>query len=691
MRDLKNAGPKPVDGRWMRLRVSLVGLLFFGLLAAVLARAVNLQIVEREKLRELAQDQYVRQIELPARRGDIFDRRGAALAQSVEVDSIWVDPSMLEKAGLTPRASARELAKLLHLDAEELAARLAKARRFAWLKRQARPDEVEAVRALGWPALGFTKEPRRFYPQRELAAHVVGRVGSEGKGLEGLEKAFDDELTGENSQVLGLRDAKGRKLILGGGVAAMDRQGASLTLTLDGSLQYLAEKALAKAVEESRGLAGVGVVLDPKTGELLALANYPRFNPNTPVDEAARSGAMRNRAALDAFEPGSTFKSFVVAAALEERAVKPDDIFYCENGAWEVGRDTVNDTHPYGWLTPQRVLQVSSNICAGKIAQALGRERLSSYLARFGFGERGQLGLPGEGKGVVPYPKAEITLITESYGQGLTATAVQLAAGYGALANDGVLMRPYLVSRVADPDGVVLLENKPTPLRSVVSAHTARSVLAMLETVVEKEGTAPRARMDEYRVAGKTGTAQKADPVVRGYSDKHIASFIGVVPADRPRLVILVVIDEPKTDIYGGLVAAPAFKEIAQGAMPYLGVPPSRPPAPGAASARVLAVPPPAPTPAVPVRGGVAGVGQGERLARVVPSLSSSVTEPAGEGSVQVPDLTGQVGREAVSKLLAAALEPRLSGSGRVVSQTPPPGARVERGSRVTLEMATRQ
>ncbi|MGQ0504213.1 MAG: penicillin-binding protein [Myxococcaceae bacterium] len=674
MRDLKGATVDGGGGRWLRLRVRLVAVVFCGLFFAAFVRAVNLQVFERKKLSELAQDQYIRQIEVPSRRGEIFDRRGTQLAQSVPIDSIWVDPSMLSDT----RRASRELAKRLHIDPDELFARLARARRFAWVKRQAKPDEVEAVKALAWPALGFTKEPQRFYPQRELAAQVVGMVGTEGKGLEGIELAFDDELTGENGSVFGLRDAKGRKLIFGAGASAVDRQGASLTLTLDRHLQYLAEKALGKAVQDARGIAGMAVILDPRTGELLGLANYPTFNPNNPLDST--KGAVRNRAALDAFEPGSTFKSFLVAAALEERAIKSDDIFFCENGAWPVGRKIVNDTHPYGWLSPGRVLQVSSNICVGKIAQILGRDRMVHYYGRFGFGERSGLALPGEGRGVVPFPQAEISLVNESFGQGLTATAVQLAAAYGALANDGLLMRPYLVSKVMDPDGVVLLDNRPTPVRQVVSAKTAHTVISMLESVVEKEGTAPKARLDEYRVAGKTGTAQKADPVVRGYSDKRVGSFIGVVPAERPRLVILVVIDEPKTDVYGGLVAAPAFKEIAREAMPYLGVPPSH----GAA----VAVSPPVPNPAVPVRGGVAGLGQG---GRPPDRAISVVTEPPGEGSVQVPDLTGQAGREAVVTLLTASLEPKLSGSGRVVSQTPAPGARVERGSRVTLEMATRQ
>ncbi|MFL5354413.1 penicillin-binding protein [Archangium sp.] len=667
MRDFKSARAPEPNGKWLALRVKLLACFFVTLLLAAFGRAVFLQVVERDKLRGLAQDQYVRQIEIPARRGDIFDRRGTPFAQSVEVDSIWVDPSLLPDV----KAASRALAKALKLDVEDVQARLTRARRFAWVKRQVTPREVEAVKALGLPGFGFTKEPKRFYPQKELGAHVVGMVGLDGHGLEGLELAFEDELSGQNSRMSGFRDAKGRKLLVTGVPDTLERQGASVTLTIDRHLQYVSEKALSRAVEESKAVAGMAIVLDPKTGEILAIANHPRFNPNTPGNEARSS--IRNRAALDSFEPGSTMKSFVVAAALEHKAIKPDDTFFCENGSWVVGKHTIHDTHPYGWLTPQKVLQLSSNICAAKIAQQLGRERLVKAYHDFGFGERTGLALPGEARGSIPFPKAEVSLATQSFGQGMTATAVQMAAAWGALANDGVLMRPYLVSKVVDPDGVVLLENKPIEVRQVVSAPTARKVVSMLESVVAKEGTAPKAAMEDYRVAGKTGTAQKADPVARGYSDKRLASFVGMLPAENPRAVILVIVDEPKTDVYGGLVAAPAFKEIATAAMAHLAVPPSR---------------------EVPLPSAALPVAAAQPLAKaepVRPVVEEAVTENAEPGSVRVPDVVGQAGREAVSKLLSSALEPQLLGSGRVVSQSPAAGSLVEKGARVTLELATRQ
>jgi cell division protein FtsI (penicillin-binding protein 3) len=668
VRDFKTARAPEPNAKWLRLRVKLLAFFFVGLLMAAFGRAVFLQVFERDKLRGLAQDQYVRQIEIPARRGDIFDRRGTPFAQSVEVDSIWVDPSMLPDV----RQASRALAKALKLDVEDLQAKLGRAKRFAWVKRQVTPREVEAVKALGLPGFGFTKEPKRFYPQKELGAHVVGMVGLDGHGLEGLELAFEDELSGQNSRLSGFRDAKGRKLMLTGAPDTLERQGAAVTLTLDRHLQFVAERALSRAVEEAKGVAGMAVVLDPRTGELLAIANHPRFNPNTPEKELRAS--VRNRAALDSFEPGSTMKSFVVASALEQKAIKPEDTFYCENGSWRVGRHTIHDTHQYGWLTPQRVLQVSSNICAAKIAQLLGRERLVKTYLDFGFGERTGLALPGEARGSLPFPKAEVSLATQSFGQGMTTTAVQLAAAWGALANGGLLMRPYLVSKVVDPDGVVLLENRPTQVRQVVSQTTAKKVVSMLESVVTKEGTAPKAAMEDYRVAGKTGTAQKADPVARGYSDKRLASFVGMVPAENPRVVILVIVDEPKTDVYGGQVAAPAFKEIATAAMAHLAVPPSR---------EV-----PLPSTALPVAAAAPVLAKAVAARPVVEEVVSENVEP---GSVRVPDVVGQAGRDAVTKLLTAALEPQLLGSGRVVSQTPAAGALVEKGARVTLELVTRQ
>lgn len=674
MRDLKHLQTQEAPSRWMRVRVVLLGVVFSGLLVGVVARAFQLQVHQSGKLKAFAEDQYVRDMQIPARRGDIFDRRNVPLAQSVDVDSVWVDPSLLPDL----KDASRSLAKALHLDSREVLTKLGKGRRFAWVKRQVTPAEVARVRALNLPGVAFAKEPRRFYPQRELAAQVVGLVGTDAHGLEGLEKSFEDELSGESVRREGFRDARGRKLLTNGIEDPQSRQGATLTLTIDRQLQYVTERALDKAVLDAKATAGMAVMMDPRTGEVLALANAPRFNPNSPQGTAA--AAFRNRAAADTFEPGSTFKAFVVASALDEKVITEETEVNCEKGAWAVGRSTIHDTHPHGILKARGVLQVSSNIGAAKFAQKLGREKLMESYAKFGFGERTALGLPGEGHGVVPYPRAEVSLATQSFGQGLTATAVQLTAAYGALANGGVLMKPLLVSRVVDPDGVVLVQNRPTAVRRVVSEKAARAVVSMLETVVEPGGTAPKARMDEYRVAGKTGTAQKADPVARGYSDKRVASFIGLVPAEDPRVVILVVLDEPTTDVYGGVVAAPAFKEIATQTMAYLGVAPSR------------AMPT---TAKDPVKEAPKDRGGEERRAALAAAVERAqaldeVTEGVAAGAVRVPDVTGAPGRLAVAQLLGVLLEPHLAGSGRVVAQRPAAGALVEKGSRVSLELASR-
>jgi cell division protein FtsI (penicillin-binding protein 3) len=671
VRDLKHLEAPSTLSRWMRLRVGLLGLGFLGLLVGVLARAVELQVRQTDRLKAFAQDQYVRDLEIPARRGDILDRRRVPLAQSVDVDSVWVDPSLLP----APATTARVLARALGVDPHELLERFGKGRRFAWVKRQVTPTEVARVKALEVPGLGLAREPRRFYPQRELAAHLIGLVGTDAHGLDGLEKSFEDELSGDVVRRMGFRDARGRKLLPDGVDDTRSRQGASVQLTIDRQLQYVTERALEKAVLEARAVAGTAVMLDPRTGEVLALANAPHFNPNTPAE--ANPEALRNRGVTDAFEPGSTMKAFVVASALDQGVVTEDTGIQCEGGAWTIGKHVIHDTHPHGVLRVKDILQVSSNIGAAKVAQRLGRERLQSTFEHFGFGERTTLGLPGEGKGVVPPARAEVVLATQAFGQGLTATAVQVASAYGALANGGVLMRPYLVSRVVDPDGVVLLENQPTPVRRVVGEKAARAVVAMLEGVVEPQGTAPRARMAEYRVAGKTGTAQKADPVAGGYSDRRIASFVGLLPAEDPRVVILVVIDEPRTDVYGGLVAAPAFREIASQAMATLGVPPSRGvPLTVPLQANGKESEPPSRSPLV------AAIERAQDM--------DVVTEQVADGAVRVPDLLGSSGRVAVGSLLTVALEPHLSGSGRVVTQRPSAGTLVERGTRVSLELASR-
>ncbi len=562
--------------RRIRIRIFVLGLLLFGSLGGLLARAVRLQLGEEKKLGRVAREQYQATVSLPGRRGDIRDRNGVALASSVQVDSIFADP----RAILDLDEAVEGLAGALHLPARALRRRLAEKGRFVWVKRQVTAAEARAVEGLGLSGIGAVKESRRFYPERELAAQLLGFTGVDGEGLEGLERFYDQVLAGRSVLLPCVRDARGR-LIAEETATADDLEGAALDLTIDRALEYLAQQAIDRQVAESHAASGIAIVLEPATGALLALAVAPPFNPNS-VRPSDRD-ALRDRAVTDAFEPGSTFKSFLAAALLQEKVATPATPLFAENGAWRIGRRTLHDHEPFGWLTLARVLQVSSNIGAAKFGLALGRIRLHDYLQAFGFGARTGIALPGEVRGTVASLRSDISVATASFGQGVTATPLQIVTAFGALANGGTLMRPYVVERIVEPDGRSVT-TEPRPIRSVVSRAVARTVTKMLEAVVEKGGTAPAAAVPGYLVAGKTGTAQKADPLTGGYSaDKRFASFVGYLPAQAPRFVIGVFVDEPKGKIYGGEVAAPVFREIAEGALRQMGVPPTEPiPAPAA-------------------------------------------------------------------------------------------------------------
>jgi len=651
-------GLDPKQVKWVRVRVGILACLFVPAFGAMLLRAVKLQLVEGPKMRQMAQEQYLDEAEIAPRRGVIYDRTGAPLAASVDVDSISCDPSALTPADLA------HLAKAVELPAKELARKLAHSRRFGWVKRGASANEVAAVQKLALPGIAFVKEPRRFYPQRALAANVLGFAGVDGRGLEGVELAYDRVLRGQPQSIDIIKDAQRRSVFSQGTVDPDGLSGARVELTLDRGIQHIAEQAVAHVVEKSRPAGVIAVVMEPTTGELLALASYPTFNPNDPAKSS--EAARRDRAVTDAFEPGSTFKAFSIAAALEEHAVKPTDTIFAENGRYAIGNRAIHDHEKLGNLTVTQVLQKSSNIGATKIAEKLGRDKLYAYYKAFGFGEKTGIGLPGEVRGSIPFPRADIRLATESFGQGLTANAIQLATGYAAIANHGLLMRPFVVRKVVDPDGTVLESHGPEPVRQVVSAQTAAEMTAMLETVVQKDGTAPKAAMDDYQVAGKTGTAQKADPETGGYSaDRRTASFIGFVPAEAPRLVIAVFIDEPQGDKYGGQVAAPAFKEIAEGALPQLGVPPRhREPLELAA----------APT-------------QADPAPDVAEDDEPAETLVAGADQAKVPNLVGLGARDALKMLAQAELLPAIQGSGLAVSQTPAAGAVVPRGTQVAVKL----
>jgi len=559
--------------RWTKIRVSVFGVGFAVLFTLVARRAYRLQVGdESARLRGLAEEQYLREVELPPRRGRILDREGGELASTADVDSVFCNPRQLPD----PQGAARSLAKVLGMDGKELkelSARLAQRRFFAWVKRKVTPEEADAVRALELPGLGFTREPRRFYPNRTLAATVMGHAGLDGRGQEGVELALDRHLRGQNSSLQGVRDALGRELFLDGMGESADGAGSDVTLTIDRYLTFVTEQAIADAQARHHAKAVVAIVMDPRNGEVLAMASTPSYNPNDPSTAVER--AARNRAITDAFEPGSTMKTFTIAAALDARAVRPTDQFDCMMGRLTVGKYTIHDTHPHGALTVAEIFKFSSNIGATKVARRLGRERFADALGRFGFGRPTGVGLPGERAGLLrPVDKwGDIGFANVSFGQGLTVTPLQVVAAMSAIAAGGVYHPPRIITRVVRRDG----SEEPLPERPavrVISERAAAEMTTIMEGVTQVGGTARAAAVDGYVVAGKTGTAQK---VSGGHYDasKWVSSFIGFVPAEAPRVAITVMVDEPQGAHLGGAVAAPIFKEIAEQALRYLHVPPS--------------------------------------------------------------------------------------------------------------------
>jgi cell division protein FtsI (penicillin-binding protein 3) len=673
------AGTDPRSTRWIAIRIVGVGVLLGLGFGGIGARAVQLGVLQRDRLASEARDQYVRQVVQKPRRGVITDRSGVLLAGSADAESVYADPALVVRGG-DPKRAAKRLAKALGVDARALEKRLSNAdSRFTWVKRRAAPAEVAAVKALGIAGVAVVPETRRYYPKSTLAAHVLGFVGDDGEGLEGAEHAFDDVLRGELSRVASLRDGAGKMVFHDAPTTGRAREGARVELTIDTALQLAAERALAAAVQGSRAISGMAVALDPRTGEVLAMASAPAFNPNAP----RRGETMRNRVVTDTYEPGSTLKTFTIAGALDRGVLAPLDAIDCENGRYAIGAHVIRDTHPLGWVGPSKILSQSSNIGAAKIGARLGRAGLYEALRAFGFGERAGVGLTGEHRGTLAPPRSDAALATNSFGHGMTATALQVTSAMGAIANAGVLVKPIVVKRIVDPvTGEVLEAARPEAVRQAVSRQTATILTRWLVGAVE-DGTGKRARLDGWRVAGKTGTAQKVDAVSGGYvSDRHFSSFVGFAPAEAPRVVVGVFLDEPKGEIHGGEVAAPAFREIVESALKMFGVPPSTFPATGSTS--IASLERPSPPQAAGSGSGVSGPSaqdEGRPVAEAAP-----LGEPAGE-RVTVPSLSGLPARSAIRELERRDLVPELAGSGRVHAQVPAAGRVVTRGTRVRVTL----
>lgn len=540
----------------------------------VLFRLVTLQVLQAPELSVKADRQHQKTVSLEGARGTIIDRHGKVLAMNVEVPSAFGVPNTIE----SPLKTARQLSQILHVRTDELERKLRQNRSFVWLARKLDPEQGRRLDRLSLDGVGVVMEGRRFYPKGPLLAHVLGFSGMDGEGLEGLEHRYESYLHGEKRMMVLQRDGKGSTVFPKGITERNPTPGHSLTLTIDEVIQSIAERELENAVERARAKSGTMIVLDPKTGAVLAMAVSPRFDPN--AVSALKPDHWRNRALTDAYEPGSTMKTMMAAAAIEEGVIKPNTMVFGEHGRMAVANTVIHDHERLGWVSFAQVIQKSSNIGAAKAGMALGEQRLYRYLQAFGFGQRTEIDLPGEVVGLVRDPKnwGRRSVASISMGQEIGVTPLQMVSAVAAIANGGVLMKPYVVSEIRDAGGNILKQVPPQVKRRVISPETARSVTKILEGVVT-DGTGMKAAIPGFQVAGKTGTAQKIDPRTGAYSaTRGVASFVGYVPADRPQLAMLVVIDEPQGETSsGGVVAAPVFSHVGEQVLSYLGVPSNEP------------------------------------------------------------------------------------------------------------------
>jgi cell division protein FtsI (penicillin-binding protein 3) len=542
----------------------LMGLGFF----IIAGRLFNLQVLRAEEFTQLAGRQHQKTLAVEAGRGAIYDRSGKILAINMEVPSVFGAPKYVSD----PQSTAVRLNRVLQTDVRQLESKLKSERDFVWLARRLEPERAEGLQGLSLDGIGVIPEGRRFYPKGAMLSHVLGFANIDNQGQEGLERRYDAQLRGERGRLIVERDAFGGSVFPKELNYVAPLPGKDLVLTIDEVIQYIAEQELDEVVTRTRAASGAVIVVEPKTGAIMALAVRPTFDPNAPKGDA---NLWRNRTISDSYEPGSTFKLVAAAAALEEKLVSPDELIFGEEGSFAVENTVVHDSHKNGWMTFAQVLQKSSNIGMIKVAQRLGPDKLAKYVNAFGFGQKTDVDLSGEQRGLTKEPQAwgRRTLASITMGQEIGVTPMQLVMAVSAIANSGSLMRPFLVSEVRAPAGGTVARFDPIVRRRAVSPETARVMTDILRGVVLPGGTGTLAALPGYDVAGKTGTAQKADPLTGGYSaTRTVSSFVGFLPANDPKLCILVMVDEPQTVHWGGTVAAPVFQRIAAQAVRHLGV-----------------------------------------------------------------------------------------------------------------------
>ncbi len=671
------------------LIVACVALLWMG---AVFGRLGYLQLFLHSEYMARAQRQQQRVIEITPQRGAIFDRNMHPLAMSIPVDSAFAVPSELGDQQL----AARLLSGVLGIPRELLEARLQSSRSFVWIARKLPPDKKDAVEALNLKGVYFQKENQRIYPKRDLASHVLGFVDLDEKGLGGIEYELDGQIRGKSEKIIVMADARQRWF--DGGEAQRER-GANVVLTLDEKIQYIAERELAAAIAKTHALAGTVMVMNPNTGEILALANWPKFNPNA-ANEAPAEARM-NRAVAALYEPGSTFKLITLAAAFDQGITRPEDVFDCENGAVYVAGHRIRDHKPFGLLSVADILAQSSDVGAIKIALRLGAPKFYDYIRAFGFGQPTGVDMPGESKGLLRRLEnwSAVSIGSISMGQEVGVTPIQLISAVSAIANGGMLYKPHVIVELRRGDQLMPAEGPlaPSEPKRVIRPETAATLRRLMEGVV-LNGTGKLAHLDGWTAAGKTGSAQKIDPATGRYSPTHfIASFTGFAPISNPAVSILVSLDSPVGLHEGGMVAAPVFKRIAEQVLPHLDVPRDVPVGPRLVQVAYknrevsdsatledftptdFSEQPDQP----PAKSAATNSREGNSPA---PAVTVAVDEG---GDIQVPNLSGKTMREVTTICLRLGLEPVLVGSSLATNQNPAAGARVRRGAKITVQFGT--
>lgn len=684
------------SSRAARTRIVLLALACFVWFSLISYRLVDLQIVRHLELAGKVKRQHQRTFEVTPKRGVIYDRNRRELAVSIGVDSVFVVPADVED----PARTARALAPVLELDSTEIEHRLRSSKSFVWLKRKIDAVTAESVRALKLKGIHFEREHKRFYPKRELAAHVLGFVGLDEDGLGGLEYAFDKKLRGASERIVVTAD--GRRRIYRRSYSEVPGS-HSLVLTIDENIQYITERELTRAIRETGAASGSIIVEDPATGEVLAMANYPTFNPNNPT--AVPIFYHVNRSVSLPYEPGSTFKVVTVSAALEEGLTTPLEIIDCQMGGIILAGHLIRDWKPFGMLSVREIIYNSSDVGTIKLGLRVGERRLYEHIRRWGFGEKTGIELPAESRGILHDPGewSRISIGAISMGQEVAVTPIQLAAAISTVANGGEWKTPHVVKEILDENGVAGTSQVDT--RRIISKGVAEEMRRMFAGVVT-QGTGTRAQLSGYSSAGKTGTAQKIDETGSYSQTDFIASFVGFAPVMNPAITIVVTIDSPRGEnINGGEVAAPVFRRVAEGVLAYLNVPadlpgaaprvpnrPSRTSEGNFSTGRITAISgPEAWAGRVPVSAGSVPSAVGQPAWS--PS-SSTVASPRptrsivtrNAESVEMPDFIGASLRDVVVRSARLGLNPVLAGTGVAVAQKPAPGERVPRGSRVHVE-----